>query len=84
MQIDGVWLPIITPFLDDKIDVVSYQKMINYYIGEGITGLMPLGTTGESPTVTETEFEQMIAKTMEYVNERVPVLLVLAAMIQKR
>lgn len=73
MHIDGVWLPIITPFLDDKINLVSYQKIINHYIDEGITGLMPLGTTGESPTVTEDEFEKMLAKTMEYANGRVPV-----------
>ncbi len=75
MKIDGVWLPIITPFLDDKIDLVSYQQMINHYIEEGISGLMPLGTTGESPTVTDEEFEQLIAKTMEYADNRVPVFI---------
>lgn len=75
MQIDGVWLPIITPFLDDKIDLISYQRMINHYIEEGISGLMPLGTTGESPTVTDEEFEQLIAKTMEYADNRVPVFI---------
>lgn len=75
MQIDGVWLPIITPFLDDKIDLISYQRMINHYIEEGIRGLMPLGTTGESPTVTDEEFEQLIAKTMEYADNRVPVFI---------
>lgn len=75
MQIDGVWLPIITPFSNDKIDLVSYQRMINHYIKEGISGLMPLGTTGESPTVSDEEFEQLIAKTMEYADDRVPVFI---------
>ncbi len=72
-SIRGVWLPIITPFVDDEIDYTSYQKLIDYYISQGISGLIPLGTTGESPTITETEMEQLTAKTMEFVNGRVPV-----------
>ncbi|MFV0342686.1 MAG: dihydrodipicolinate synthase family protein, partial [Anaerocolumna sp.] len=47
MQITGVWLPIITPFKEDKIDYESYKNLIDYYTGKGIDGLIPLGTTGE-------------------------------------
>lgn len=71
--IGGVWLPIITPFVEDEIDYPSYQKLIDFYIGQGIAGLIPLGTTGESPTISEIEMEQLIARTMEYVNRRIPV-----------
>ena len=74
MRIDGVWLPIITPFLEDKVDFKSYKKMIEHYISKGVTGIIPLGTTGESPTVGEDEFEEIIEKTMEYVHGRVPVI----------
>lgn len=74
MSINGVWLPIITPFLEDKVDFKSYKKMIEHYIGKGVTGIIPLGTTGESPTVGEDEFEEIIEKTMEYVQGRVPVI----------
>lgn len=74
MRIDGVWLPIITPFLDHKVDFNSYRRMIEHYIGKGVTGIIPLGTTGESPTVDDSEFEEIIEKTMEYVNGRVPVI----------
>lgn len=74
MRIDGVWLPIITPFLEDKIDFKSYKKMIDHYIDKGVTGIIPLGTTGESPTVGEEEFEEIVEKTMEYVYGRVPVI----------
>lgn len=74
MQLCGVWLPIITPFTDDAIDYESLRKMIDYYIGRGISGLIPLGTTGESPTVTDSEYEEFIARTMEFVNGRVPVI----------
>lgn len=73
MQISGVWLPIITPFLEDKIDYKSYKRLIDYYTGKGISGLIPLGTTGEIPTLSDYEFEEMIDKTMEYNNNRLPV-----------
>lgn len=73
MQISGVWLPIITPFLEDKIDYKSYKRLIDYYTGKGINGLIPMGTTGEIPTLSDYEFEEMIEKTMEYNNDRLPV-----------
>jgi len=73
MQISGVWLPIITPFLEDKIDYKSYKRLIDYYTGKGINGLIPLGTTGEIPTLSDYEFEEMIEKTMEYNEDRLPV-----------
>ena len=73
MQLTGVWLPIITPFQDDKIDYKSYKKLIDYYAGKGISGIIPLGTTGEIPTLSDYEFEEMIAKTEEFVDGRLPI-----------
>jgi 4-hydroxy-tetrahydrodipicolinate synthase len=73
MQPKGVWLPIITPFKDDKIDYKSYKRLIDHYISKGINGLIPLGTTGEIPVLSDFEFEEMIENTMEYVNGRIPV-----------
>jgi len=72
-HIRGIWLPIITPFYDDAIDYVSYRKLIDFYIEQGITGLIPLGTTGESPTITETEMKKLVDETIGYVKGRVPV-----------
>lgn len=72
-MLQGVWLPIITPFQDDQVDYDSYQKLIEHYLNQGISGLIPLGTTGESPTVCEAEFEAITAKTVEIVNGRVPI-----------
>lgn len=74
MKLDGIWLPIITPFREDMVDLKSYEKLINYYIDKGISGIIPLGTTGESPTISDMEYELILDKTMEYVNGRVPVL----------
>lgn len=73
MQPKGVWLPIITPFKNDKVDYVSYKRLIDYYISKGISGLIPLGTTGEVPVLSDFEFEEMIENTMLYVNGRLPV-----------
>jgi 4-hydroxy-tetrahydrodipicolinate synthase len=73
MKIQGVWLPIITPFIADEIDYLSYKKLIDHYIEQGISGLIPLGTTGESPAIEEAEFEELVARTMEYTRGRVPV-----------
>jgi 4-hydroxy-tetrahydrodipicolinate synthase len=47
--------------------------MIDHYIEKGITGLIPMGTTGESPTLDDSEFEEILDKTMTYNNNRVPV-----------
>ncbi len=73
MKLAGVWLPVITPFLNDEIDFPSYDGLIDYYISKGISGLIPLGTTGESPVMTEPEFEKIIDHTVEVNRCRVPV-----------
>lgn len=73
MKLTGVWLPIITPFKNDKIDYKSYKKLIDHYTDKGISGIIPLGTTGEIPTLSDFEFEEMIEKTMEFNRDRLPV-----------
>ncbi len=73
MQLTGVWLPLITPFKDDKIDFGSYKRMIDYYADKGISGFIPLGTTGEIPVLSDYEFEEMIEKTVEYTRGRLPI-----------
>ncbi|MDF2611971.1 MAG: dapA4 [Lachnospiraceae bacterium] len=73
MQLKGVWLPIITPFKNDKIDYKSYKRLIDHYSDTGISGIIPLGTTGEIPTLSDYEFEEMIEMTMEFNNDRLPV-----------
>jgi 4-hydroxy-tetrahydrodipicolinate synthase len=73
MKIEGVLVPLITPFKDGKVDLKSYERMVNHYIEEGISGLIPLATTGESPTILGNEYEEVLAKTIEYNNNRVPI-----------
>lgn len=73
MHIKGVWLPVITPFKDDEVDYTSYKKLLDHYIDQKVDGIIPLGTTGESPVIEEYEFEKILDKTMAYVGGRVPV-----------
>jgi len=75
MRIQGVWVPLITPFKDDKIDYVSYKGLMEKYIEDKVQGLIPLGTTGESPNISDREYEELVEKTMEYNNNRVPIFI---------
>ena len=73
-RFSGVWLPIVTPFVDGEIDYVSYERLVDHYVRAGVSGVIPLGTTGESPTVDETEAETLIERTVAAVDGRVPIL----------
>ena len=75
MKINGIWVPVITPFKDDKVDFDSYKRLVEHYIGEGAHGIMPVATTGESPTLSENEYEKIVATSMEIVNGRIPVMI---------
>jgi len=69
----GVLLPVITPFLDGKVDIATYKKLVTYYLDKGIHGLIPLGTTGESPTIEDDEYNQIVEATVEVVRSKVPI-----------
>jgi 4-hydroxy-tetrahydrodipicolinate synthase len=73
MRLSGVWLPIVTPFYQGQLDEAGYRSLIEFYLAKGINGLIPLGTTGESPTISEMEFERIIDLTLSTVNKRIPV-----------
>jgi 4-hydroxy-tetrahydrodipicolinate synthase len=73
MKIEGIWLPIITPFVNNAVDFVSYEKLVDHYISRGISGLMPAATTGESPVLSDDEFERIVDRTVSINNGRVPI-----------
>ena len=70
----GSFCALITPFLDNRLDEDVFQKFIDWQISEGTLGLVPCGTTGESPTLSHNEHEKIIALTIEVSNGRVPVM----------
>lgn len=71
--LSGVYLPVVTPFYNDDVDTESYQTLVNYYKKKDISGLIPLGTTGESPCINEDEYAKIIDITLEAVDGQVPV-----------
>lgn len=75
MRLSGVWLPVITPFKDGEIDLAGYERLVDHYVRAGVTGVIPLGTTGESPTIDEEETEALVERTVATVAGRVPILI---------
>ena len=56
----GSNVALVTPFKNDKLDVETYIKLIHFHIENGTNGLVPAGTTGESPTLSHDEHEMVI------------------------
>jgi len=71
---EGAYTAIITPFDNDKIDYKSLELIIERQISEGIDGIIPMGTTGESPTLSFEEHEEFIRRTVKIVNGRIKVI----------
>jgi len=71
----GVHTALITPFTEkDNVDTDALKALIDYQIENGVSGLVPCGTTGESPTLSHDEHDRVIQLTVEYTNKRVPVI----------
>lgn len=73
-MIHGSIVAIVTPFRDGKIDEDALKNLIEYQIENGTHGIVPCGTTGESPTLSHEEHEYVIELTVQTVNKRVPVI----------
>lgn len=77
-MISGVWVPLVTPFKEGQVDLESYRRLIEHYLARGVSGLFPLGTTGEAPTLDEEEADALVEATIETVADRVPVFVGIA------
>ena len=65
---------LVTPFRDGKVDFGAFSAFVDWQIAEGSTGLVPCGTTGESPTLSHAEHYAVITRTVEVAAGRVPVI----------
>lgn len=74
MMFSGAITALITPFNNGKIDEDAYVKFINRQIDAGIHGLVPSGTTGESPTLTHDEHKNVFELCTQVAKGRVPVI----------
>lgn len=70
----GAFTALVTPFKGDGIDEAAYKKLVEWQIKEGIDGLVPCGTTGESPTLTPEEHGRVIEVCVEAARGRVPIV----------
>jgi len=73
-RIKGSITALITPFKDGKVDEGAFRKLVNWQIEEGTQGLVPCGTTGESPTLSHDEHDRVIEICVEEARGRVPVI----------
>ncbi|MGB0942876.1 MAG: 4-hydroxy-tetrahydrodipicolinate synthase [Marinomonas sp.] len=70
----GSYTAMVTPFKNGELDEVALRHNVNFQIENGTHGLVPVGTTGESPTVTEEEHKRVIQVVVEESAGRVPVI----------
>src|SRR5207245_11205373 len=70
----GTFTALVTPFRNGGIDVPAFEKLIETQIAAGITGLVAIGTTGESPTLSHDERQEVIRLTVATANKRCVVL----------
>ena len=70
----GSFTALITPFKAGKVDEKGFQQLVEWQISEGTHGLVPVGTTGESPTLSHDEHKRVVEICVETANKRVPVI----------
>jgi len=73
-QFAGVSVAIVTPFKNGAVDVETLKAQVEFQIAAGVTGLVPVGTTGESPTLSHEEHERVIAEVVQLAAGRVKVM----------
>jgi 4-hydroxy-tetrahydrodipicolinate synthase len=70
----GSFTALVTPFKNGSLDEAAFRHLVNWQIEEGTHGLVPVGTTGESPTVSHDEHKRLVEWCVEEAKGRVPVI----------
>lgn len=60
-ELKGVWVPLVTPLRDGKLDIASLRRLCTHLLEQGVDGLVACGTTGEAPALSEAERSEIIA-----------------------
>ena len=74
MMMQGVYTALVTPFRHGKVDYEALEALLEQQISGRVAGVVPVGTTGESPTLSPAEHIEVIARTVEIVNHRCQVI----------
>lgn len=75
MSIQGIWLPLVTPFRDGALDEASLRRMVRHYLAQPIDGFILAATTGEGLTIDEDETERLVAIVAAEIGGRRPAYL---------
>src|SRR5678816_2438860 len=70
----GSFTALVTPFKDGSLDEKAFRDIVEWQISEGTNGLVPVGTTGESPTLSHDEHNQVVEWCIDQAKGRVPVI----------
>jgi len=70
----GTMVAIITPFQNGKIDFRTLDELVDFHLESGTDGIVPVGTTGESPTLSHAEHKQVIERVVKAVGGKLPVI----------
>ena len=70
----GSIVALVTPFKNDEIDEKALRKLVEWHISEGTNGIVPVGTTGESPTLDHPEHKKVVEIVIDQCNKRIPVI----------
>ena len=70
----GSFTALVTPFRDGAVDQEAFRSLVAWQIQEGTNGLVPVGTTGESPTLSHDEHKQVVEWCVAEARGRVPVI----------
>jgi 4-hydroxy-tetrahydrodipicolinate synthase len=73
-MLKGSIVALITPFKDDSLNEDNYVQLIDYHLKNGTNGIVPGGTTGESPTLTHNEHKKIIEIAVKECNSKIPVI----------
>ncbi len=70
----GSYVALVTPFSNGVVDEAAFRKLVSWQIDQGTNGLIPVGTTGESPTLSHDEHKQVVELCIDEAAGRVPVI----------
>ena len=70
----GSFTALVTPFSNGSVDEQAFRSLVDWQIAEGTDGLVPVGTTGESPTLSHEEHRHVVEWCVEQAKGRVPVI----------
>ena len=70
----GSYVALVTPFTHGEVDLAALKRLVDWHVDQGTHGLVPVGTTGESPTLTHAEHDLVVKTVVDHAAGRIPVI----------